>query len=285
MVAGSEEGLPKGVAHKARIRDNQRLGRQLGHHRDEVVPFTGARWSRPPRPGQAATHLPDQRQPQLGGGGFLVPGGRRLALAPPPRGLLAPPRFRPPERRGKGGFQGLAARQRNPTAIPGKHHIARRLPLRWQHFRHLFPQVRHHHAEQLRLPFGQHFQKSLGAPARGGLPAEHFGDDLSGLRKAFVQRAQLRRRPQQSGRSQHPRLPRRSLSPRQAGKHGWGKQPVDHLLNCLMIDNQRAGLVLVRHPALLGSGWDSADCTTHAVGWHAYYSGKSLSHQDFFPLP
>jgi hypothetical protein len=205
---------------------------------------------------------------------------------PPPARHLLPDRRPPPlGLRRKGRFQGLTPRQRHPTAIGSKHRIASRLPLRGQLGLHVFPQVRHDGTEQFGLPFAQHLQKPLRAYAWGWLPTKHFLDELTGLGKAGLQRIQFRRGPHQSGGRQQPGFPRRPLSPRPARKYRRREQPIDHLLKGLRIDNQREWVVLVRHPTLLGSGWDSADCTTHAVGWHAYDSGKSLSHQDFFPFP
>jgi hypothetical protein len=97
--------------------------------------------------------MPHQRQPELGRGRFFLSCRRRLFLggAPRPR-LFTVPSFAVPALWRKGGFQGLAARQRHPAPVSGKHRIAGRLPLRGQLGLPLGPQLRHHSGQQLILP-------------------------------------------------------------------------------------------------------------------------------------
>ena len=113
------------------------------------------------------------------------------------------------------------------------------------------------------------------------MPAKDLTDDLSCLLESVLQVCRFRSRPQQGGHGEHPRFPACIAAGFHASKQSWRQQPIDDLLDGLMIDNNVRRPVLVRHPKLLlGVG-----------GLHLRRSPgslvkrkKPLSHQDFFSI-
>ncbi len=266
MVSGFHHRTPKLVAHKARIRRNERVFRQSSQHFLQVPSLARIRGPATPIPGQPRSHMPKQRQPHLRAVRFL---GDRLGRLPllfscllasfsaaavpflPGFSLVLFPLLLPLGRIAR--LVRLRTRQLDTTPIPGNDDEPRDFPLAEQVLFHQHPQFARAGYLQFHMPFLQLFDESLVRLPRIGQPPQNLSGQFRGLLEAFFQSGAARPSPEQGHRDQHASRPFAASACFDLPKRLRGKKFVDRLLQGLVIDyNPRFQRpVLVRHSKIL----------------------------------